>query len=412
MNLQKYGTVLYNCFIDWNPTDVQQLEGRIYRQGNTFNAVRIVNPLVVDSTDIFIFQKLQEKSSRLNTIWSKDNSQNSLNTEDFNAAELKYALIRDPNVIADLRKLEQVKEVESEVSTFERLRDLSRKASSAAYDILKNYYRQKSKVDGWRNFVETGDKWVDAQKLANLVRDLVKRPNIDIDGKKIIEYWKYKQIRDKNDPKDPISDYSQDTHYNWYPDTYGMSDFLIGERDMKRYMNEFIKAYQIDFKLESYQNDLYKFNQKVEGDINRIKERITFINSEENRKQLVIEAIEQKEAQKISYVGVPQLVNKFSTLNYLLSDKKVSKPKVVEAEVIEVKNVEPRFVEPRFVEPRFVEPKVEIIEEVVEERVTKASAQKLIDTFSKTLRFLSGDDKEFIEKKINTLKKTIRFLND
>ena len=191
-----------------------------------------------------------------------------------------------------------------------------------------------------------------------------------------------------------------------------MSDFLIGERDMKRYMNEFIKAYQIDFKLESYQNDLYKFNQKVEGDINRIKERITFINSEENRKQLVIEAIEQKEAQKISYVGVPQLVNKFSTLNYLLSDKKVSKPKVVEAEVIEVKNVEPRFVEPRFVEPRFVEPKVEIIEEVVEERVTKASAQKLIDTFSKTLRFLSGDDKEFIEKKINTLKKTIRFLND
>jgi hypothetical protein len=61
INLQRHSTVLYNCFLDWNPTDIKQLEGRIWRQGNLFGSVRIVNPMMQDSMDIFIFQKLEEK---------------------------------------------------------------------------------------------------------------------------------------------------------------------------------------------------------------------------------------------------------------------------------------------------------------------------------------------------------------
>ena len=30
INLQNRSTVLYNCWLDWNPTDVKQLEGRIW----------------------------------------------------------------------------------------------------------------------------------------------------------------------------------------------------------------------------------------------------------------------------------------------------------------------------------------------------------------------------------------------
>jgi len=106
---------LYNCFIDWNPTDIQQLEGRIYRQKNTFAAVRIVNPLVVDSADIFLFQKLQEKTARLNTIWATDGRTNVLHTEEFNPEELKYALIRNPKVIAELKIIEQKAKLQSEL---------------------------------------------------------------------------------------------------------------------------------------------------------------------------------------------------------------------------------------------------------------------------------------------------------
>ena len=61
MNLQKKSTVLYNCLIDWNPTDMQQLAGRIWRQGNEFENVRIAIPLMIDSIDIFMFQNWKKK---------------------------------------------------------------------------------------------------------------------------------------------------------------------------------------------------------------------------------------------------------------------------------------------------------------------------------------------------------------
>lgn len=69
INLQNKATTLYNCWLDWNPTDVKQLEGRIWRFGNRYANVRIVNPLMEDSVDTFIFQKLEEKTSRINEIW-------------------------------------------------------------------------------------------------------------------------------------------------------------------------------------------------------------------------------------------------------------------------------------------------------------------------------------------------------
>ncbi|MFD0778860.1 helicase-related protein [Flavobacterium myungsuense] len=69
IDLQKRGTVIYNCYPEWNPTDIRQLEGRIWRQGNQFQYVRIVMPLVQDSMDVFVFQKLEEKTSRINDIW-------------------------------------------------------------------------------------------------------------------------------------------------------------------------------------------------------------------------------------------------------------------------------------------------------------------------------------------------------
>ena len=102
INLQKHSSVLFNCWLDWNPTDIQQLEGRIYRQGNKFDTVRIVNPLMIDSMDIFMFQKLEEKTSRINTIWSNEGRTNVLHTEEFNPKDLKYSLIKDATVLAEM----------------------------------------------------------------------------------------------------------------------------------------------------------------------------------------------------------------------------------------------------------------------------------------------------------------------
>ena len=96
INLQNRSTVLYNCWLDWNPTDVKQLEGRIWRFGNMYANIRVVNPLMEDSIDTFIFQKLEEKTSRINEIWYRAGKTNALNLEEFNPSELKMFLVTYP----------------------------------------------------------------------------------------------------------------------------------------------------------------------------------------------------------------------------------------------------------------------------------------------------------------------------
>jgi len=121
INLQDYASALYNCFLDFNPTDQVQVEGRIWRQGNAFANVRIVTPLMSDCIDIFMFQKLEDKTERINQIWTKNGNRNELDTTAFNPAELKYELLTDPVAIAVLEreykrdKLEEQKTQEGEM---------------------------------------------------------------------------------------------------------------------------------------------------------------------------------------------------------------------------------------------------------------------------------------------------------
>lgn len=123
INLQNRATDLYNLWLDWNPTDLHQLEGRIWRFGNKYANVRIVIPLVEDSVDTAIFQKLEEKTSRINQIWHRSDRENTLKLEDFNPAELKRGLISNPRKIAEMVLLEQKEILLDEIKGLENQRD-------------------------------------------------------------------------------------------------------------------------------------------------------------------------------------------------------------------------------------------------------------------------------------------------
>lgn len=104
INLQKRGTVLYNLDLDWNPTAFKQLEGRIHRQGNIFKYVRIVVPMIQDSLDSFINQKLDEKSKRIASVWDKENTLNDYSVSDaLDPMEIKFNLIKDENKLVNMR---------------------------------------------------------------------------------------------------------------------------------------------------------------------------------------------------------------------------------------------------------------------------------------------------------------------
>lgn len=116
IDLQKNSTVLYNLYPEWNPTDIRQLEGRIWRQGNRFGYVRVVMPLVQGSMDVFVFQKLEEKTHRINDIWYRGDRGNVLDLESLDPEDVKLALISDVNLIAEARRRVLVREAEVQLA--------------------------------------------------------------------------------------------------------------------------------------------------------------------------------------------------------------------------------------------------------------------------------------------------------
>ncbi len=98
INLQARGTCIHDLFPEWNPTDIRQLKGRIWRQGNKFGYVRFIMPLVINSMDNFVFQKQDEKSKRIASLWHNIGESNveEIDNSDMDPQEIKYELVEDP----------------------------------------------------------------------------------------------------------------------------------------------------------------------------------------------------------------------------------------------------------------------------------------------------------------------------
>lgn len=106
--------VMYNCSLGWNPSETVQAEGRIWRQGNIQGHVHIVYPVMNDSIDSLLYQKHDEKRSRINDLWTYKG--NTLNVEDINPEELKFDLIKNPEKRVKLILDEQTKDLNNQLS--------------------------------------------------------------------------------------------------------------------------------------------------------------------------------------------------------------------------------------------------------------------------------------------------------
>ncbi|MDD5013512.1 MAG: SNF2-related protein [Atribacterota bacterium] len=92
---------LFNLSVDWNPTDAKQIEGRAWRQGNKNAYCIIVYPLTANSSDMAIYQKLQDKTARLKALWDKNsNLKSAFDLDEFNPEELKMEMISNVSKLA------------------------------------------------------------------------------------------------------------------------------------------------------------------------------------------------------------------------------------------------------------------------------------------------------------------------
>lgn len=323
MNLQRYSSVLYNDFVDWNPTDSIQLDGRIHRQKNLFNNVRIVIPLMIDSMDIFIFQKLEEKTSRINTIWATDGKQNVLKLEDFNPREMKNALIKDANVLAKMQIEENIERLEDEEGSLNS--EIKRVENIQKYlkDVSNNIEEATELLEKYRD-VKAFDSgtpiWEKAKYLIGRIQDLYKKKT-DKEGLRLLTDV------EKEYPTPEIKKLIQEgkvSEQEWGEYDWDQPAWVKTLNYAQRQLQKESEGYLIPNKIKVERLDNYV--EKVKNRIVKIKEQIKDAGSDERIKYIANEIIAERKRNKYRVKSVMEVVADFKKLNYLLGDKKNIEP--------------------------------------------------------------------------------------
>lgn len=337
IDLQRRGTVLYDLYPEWNPTDLQQLEGRIYRQGNEFAFVRIVLPLVQNTMDVFVFQKLEEKTARINDIWYKADRGNVLPIEAMDPQELKLALITDIGQIAKIYFSTEKEELERE---FTRIKRNLSNIDNITY-VIQNYKKEKENAlaylsNSGLNAIK-GSEYLKSEKeyLDDKLQSWDYRSLTDAEKqKKIPELVKEYKAKNKkftemlqnfslwlNNSDKTDSEIIENgrmltrnfdyIHGNWAIDRFrtAMTEAFKVERTVlkPKKLNLNSDLSNLKFEYEKEQNDILNIAERYKGEV---PERLTEI-MEDVRKRKALLNIDGKTAEERS--------KEFADLNYLLS---------------------------------------------------------------------------------------------
>jgi hypothetical protein len=335
MNLQTHSTVLYNCQMDWNPTDFMQLTGRIWRQGNLFRAVRIVNPLCEDSMDMFMFEKLEQKTSRINDLW-RYTGENALNTEELDPQELKYILLKDVRVIAKLEADEKIAELKDEYvqiivneKIYKEILSELQWLRNQAYSLLGYIYSKKQKeIDNQSiSYVEKND-------LKNVLKAQFDGYNERLNTDSTFDFvWEwhneFKKERAEKDAAHEAKSWRQKQYDNVnfsYRDgvNHIVNSFLSAKRKIGSLYRNNLKPLGISLQKEAIEAKIEEFIPEKE----RLLAVAKVLQSAENIARRAEEIEEERAANEYESATLTNRVKEFEKLNYLLSDKMVKPPKI------------------------------------------------------------------------------------
>ena len=176
--------VLYNCMLGWNPTEPVQVEGRLWRQGNRQKKVHIVYPLMYNSIDSLIYQKHDEKVSRIDAVFSYRGD--SLNVEDINPAELKFDLIKSADMKADIMLEEKMLPLKKQIRIIEESFELIMTAEEQKKTLEVEVTDLEKQADDLQNYcqkiIDDGQKLPEGlRKLNNL---MIENVNSELQDKK------------------------------------------------------------------------------------------------------------------------------------------------------------------------------------------------------------------------------------
>lgn len=306
INLQRYATVLFNSFVDWNPTDEIQLEGRCWRQGNSFNNVRIVLPMMSDSMDIFMFEKLEQKTERINSIWNYDGNSNVLKVEELDPREQKLRLVTNPRVIAELEVEGEETKIGEEIATIDSI-------IQTATNVI-SFYDKRTKLEK------------ELMKVLSIIVPAKQYASIEV-MMKDFEYMLAEQEKDKEEERRIQSllknvenryeyefiDYDYSLKRSW---SYGNMKGAVAM--LKKARKTFLDRYQIpDYKeaVQVFIDDQNEQRRRMQEDKDRLK-------SPEYLDERAEEIERERKEKKVNIASIAERVKEFEKFNDLLGIKR------------------------------------------------------------------------------------------
>lgn len=291
VDLQKYGSTMYICYIDWNPTDVHQLYGRIWRFGNQFSHVRLVVPLIENSSDIFTWQKLSEKMSRLNSIWTRADGTKLFEESELNAEELKKGLINDPKKIAEYEIEEAVSSLRSELSIVDgKLKELQQ---------VSNYINELDELTA---------------SLEKTAKQAISNPSVQYGTEqKKIDALKSRTIIDQASIYRIVREYAKLKGYERWRMQGKVDSHIKLVKKLQRLEDNILVAYEL-----TVRDDLAPVVNQIQEQKNTLEGQLEQVKSEDNLARLIEKHELEKAQQQGNSRTVEQRVAEFQRLNYLL----------------------------------------------------------------------------------------------
>jgi len=324
INLQVKATDLYNLYPDWNPTDLRQLEGRIWRQKNENAFVRVTMPLMENSADIFVFQKLEEKTSRINDLWSKSDRGNVLDEESLNPNEIKYALITDTKVLLRFEIKELSYDLLSKISYLrKRVEDIEQ------FDTLKQAYsflKEKLKSDVSKALFRLPNSIVHETTMRTVF--FYEMVNINVEDLPKVAQDKYERIRSLLDTMYLLSnnEYEDEMLIQALPKYYRFIKLL----SYPRHYNEFKETASKILKIKntlfvsrgfSEDTDTTEVAENFREELQATEKEYEELSSREFQDQLEQKIKEEKAKLTVTGADLATRVKDFENLNHLLSYK-------------------------------------------------------------------------------------------
>jgi len=455
VDLQDNASALFLCDFDWNPTTSEQISGRIHRQGNRFANVRIVYPMIRNSFDPAVFQKLYEKTLRIKNLWDRNDTGSVLNVKEFDLKELRKSILDEPEDLARFEIEDKVIEINSQINlrqnriyelqnTKEYVQTMQKfenviKAFIVVFSAYSEFLKWEKKEKEIENkLAELRDEQTgitDEKEINKIGREIVKlnqelMTHRNLPKYTILEYSELgtdvelidnlnRVILNSNSLTSRMNEQERTRVYNsWladnFPrfankkfnmsvneedDTYLNTDFDDPSRggDVERYSITYRDAWRKFNKMKDLLEILGVNLENVDDTIQALREQKDDLERQAKEVKDTFDALYEeyairKQERQITQMTVEEKVNEFADLNYLLEEQ-LNPFQIDEARVV-VSPVQILNIEPNVQEAEIVE--TEIKKKQVKPTSAKPKKARIIGRLKKGLvvRFEFSQEEE------------------